>query len=112
MLESRGKSNDKILLNHIYEVIYKRGKKNISVGEFKSKIHGVYFNPKWYDGHSSTFAGLEITDLFSYPIHQYIKYNEENLSFNIIKNKLSGYPNFQNKGIKVFPKEKDDKSHP
>lgn len=111
MLESRGKSNDKILLKHIYEVIYKRGQKNISTGEFKSKIHGVYFNPKWYDEHSSTFAGLEIADLFSYPIHQYIKYNEENPSFKVIKNKLSGYPDFQNKGVKIFPKEKDDKNH-
>ena len=65
------------------------------------------FNPKWYSGHSSTFAGLEIVDLFSYPIHQYIKYKKENLSFKTIKEKIVGYPNFNNKGIKVFPKEKD-----
>ena len=107
MLESRGKSEDKILLNHIYDVIHTKGRAKISTKELEEKILGVYFNPKWYGGHSSTFVGLEIADLFSYPIHQYIKYKKENLSFKTIKEKIVGYPNFNNKGIKVFPKEKD-----
>lgn len=107
MLESRGKSEDKILLNHIYDVIHTKGRAKISTKEFEEKIIGVYFNPKWYGGHSSTFVGLEIADLFSYPIHQYIKYKKENLSFETIKDKIVGYPNFNNKGIKIFPKKKD-----
>lgn len=108
ILESRGKKDDKELLKHIYEIIYNKGNNKISTKELKSKIIGVYFNPKWYNGYSSTFTGLEITDLFSYPIHQYIKYKKENKAFNLIKNKIDCYPNFVNKGLKIFPKEKDE----
>ncbi len=107
MLESRGKIEDKILLKHIYDIIHNKGIAKISTKLLEQKIMGVYFNPKWYGGHSSTFVGLEIADLFSYPIHQYIKYKKENLSFKVIKEKIVGYPNFNNKGVKVFPKEKD-----
>ena len=106
MLESRGKSEDKTLLSHIYDIIHNKGRAKISTKELEEKIIGVYFNPKWY-GHSSTFVGLEIVDLFSYPIHQYVKYKKSNLSFETIKEKIVGYPNFNNKGIKIFPKEKD-----
>ena len=108
MLESRGKEEDKALLNHIYDTIHNKGINKISTKELEKKILGVYFNPKWYSGHSSTFSGLEIVDLFSYPIHQYIKYKKENPSFNLIKTKIACYPNFENKGIKIFPKEKGD----
>lgn len=111
MLESRGKSEDKILLNHISEIIFNKGRDKIPTKELKNKIIGVYFNPKWYGGHSSTFAGLEIADLFSYPIHQFVKYKKENLAFNTIKDKIVGYPNFYGKGIKIFPKEKSDNNH-
>ncbi len=108
MLESRGKNDDKILLNHTKDIIFKKGRNKIPSTELQKKILGIYFNPKWYGGHSSTFAGLEIADLFSYPIHQYIKLKRENLSFNIIKSKIDGFPNFEGKGLKIFPKEKND----
>lgn len=108
MLESRGKKEDKNLLKHIYDVIHNKGQKNIKTKELEKKIKGVYFNPKWYGGYSATFAGLEIADLFSYPIHQYVKYKKENLSFSTIKDKIEYYPEFMNKGIKIYPKEKDD----
>ncbi|MBQ8892758.1 MAG: DUF3800 domain-containing protein [Bacilli bacterium] len=108
ILESRGKKDDKILLNHISNVILKKGRDKISTSEFQKKVAGVYFNPKWYGGHSSTYAGLEIADLFSYPIHQLVKYKKDNPAFNIIKNKIVGYPNISGKGLKVFPKEKND----
>jgi len=105
MLEARGKEEDKKLLKHIYDIIYNKGRKNISTMELISKIDGVYFNPKWNEEYSATYVGLEITDLFSYPIHQYVKYKKENLSFNVLKSKLDGYPDFINKGVKIFPKE-------
>ena len=108
MLESRGKVDDRKLLNHIREIVFERGRDKISTKELQNKIVGIYFNPKWYGGHSSTYAGLEIADLFSYPIHQYVKYKKTNSSFELIKNKIVGYPNFNGKGLKVFPKEKDD----
>lgn len=98
MLEARGKEEDKKLLKHIYEVVFNKENSDI-----KSKLEGVYFNPKWNKEYDSTYLGLEITDLFSYPIHQYIKYNKENPAFKILKLKIDGYPNFNNKGLKIFP---------
>jgi len=111
MLESRGKKDDKDLLKHIYDIIGYKGTSNISSNELISKINGVYFNPKWYGGYSSTFAGLEIADLFSYPIHQFVKYKKSNLSFQTIERKIDCYPNYKNKGIKIYPKEKDEIHH-
>lgn len=108
MLESRGKVDDRKLLSHIREIIFERGRDKITTKELQNKIVGIYFNPKWYGGHSSTYAGLEIADLFSYPIHQYVKYKKTNPSFETIKNKIVGFPDFNGKGFKVFPKEKDD----
>lgn len=101
MLEARGKAEDKKLLKHIYDVVY--NKENIYTSKLESKIAGVYFNPKWNEEYSATYIGLEITDLFSYPIHQYIKYQKENPAFVVLKSKLDGYPEFINKGIKIFP---------
>ena len=103
MLEARGKDEDKELLEHISKVINKTGTKQISNRELKSKIRGVYFNPKWNEEYSSTYVGLEITDLFSYPIHKFVKRNTKDKAFLIFEDKIVGYPNYKNKGIKTFP---------
>ena len=84
----------------------------VEIKEANIKIKGVYFNPKWYGGHSSTFAGLEIADLFSYPIHQYVKYKKPNKSFQAIESKIASYPDYTNRGLKIYPREKDDVHHP
>ena len=107
MLEARGKDEDKELLEHISKVVNYTGTKKISSKELKSKIDGVYFNPKWNEEYSSTYVGLEITDLFSYPIHKYIKRNTKDKAFLIFENKIVGYPNYKNKGIKIFPPDKN-----
>ena len=106
MLEARGKDEDKELLEHISKVINHTGTKKISSRELKAKIDGVYFNPKWNEEYSSTYVGLEITDLFSYPIHKYIKRNTKDKAFLIFEDKIVGYPNYKNKGIKIFPPDK------
>lgn len=114
MLEARGKEEDKnlvilimfILLEHINKVINKTGTKRITVNELKSKIKGVYFNPKWNSTYSDTYVGLEIADLFSYPIYKYIKRNVKDKAFITYEEKIEGYPNYKNKGIKLFPEEK------
>lgn len=106
MLEARGKEEDKELLAHISKVINYTGTKKISSKELKNKIYGVYFNPKWSEEYSSTYVGLEITDLFSYPIHKYIKRNIKDKAFLTFEDKIVGYPNYINKGIKLFPPEK------
>ncbi len=106
MLESRGKGEDKVLLKHIHKVINYTGTKKINKKELNLKIIGVYFNPKWNDEYSYTYVGLEIADLFSYPIHKFIKRNYKDKAFLTIEKKIVGYPNYINKGIKVFPKTK------
>ena len=106
MLEARGKEEDKELLEHISKVINKTGTKKISSKELQSKIDGVYFNPKWNEEYSSTYVGLEITDLFSYPIHKYVKRNSKDKAFLTFEDKIDGYPNYKNKGIKIFPPDK------
>lgn len=105
MLEARGKEEDSELLEHISKVIRKTGTKSIKSSELKNKIKGVYFNPKWNEEYSATYTGLEITDLYSYPIHKFIKRNKKDQAFLTYENKIVGYPNYNNKGIKVFPNQ-------
>ena len=103
MLEARGKNEDKELLEHISKVINKTGTKKISSKELRAKINGVYFNPKWSEEYSSTYVGLEITDLFSYPIHKFVKRNKKDQAFLLFESKIVGYLSYKNKGIKTFP---------
>lgn len=110
MLEARGKEEDSELLEHISKVIRKTGTKSIKSSELKNKIKGVYFNPKWNEEYSSTYTGLEITDLYSYPIHKFIKRNKKDQAFLTYENKIVGYPNYNNKGIKVFPNQDKNKN--
>lgn len=104
ILEARGKSEDKELLKHIVKVINKTGTKKITNSELRQKINGVYFNHKWNDNYGLTYVGLEIADLFSYPIHKYIKINKKDKAFLCFEDKIFGYPNYINNGIKTFPK--------
>ena len=106
MLEARGKEEDNKLLQHISKVINQTGTKKIKSDELKSKIDGVYFNPKWTEEYSATYVGLEIADLFSYPIHKFVKRNNKDKAFLVLENKIAGYPNYKNKGIKIFPETK------
>lgn len=103
MFESRGKKEDKQLLNHISNIIFTKGAEHIECQELQKKITGVYFNPKWYGGYSSTYSGLEIADLFSYPIHSTIKLEKKHPSFKVIEKKIDCYPEYKNKGIKIYP---------
>lgn len=70
----------------------------------------VYFNPKWNEEYSSTYTGLEITDLYLYSIHKFIKRNNKDQAFLTHENKIVGYPNYNNKGIKVFPNQDKNKN--
>ena len=103
MLEARGKDEDAELLKHISKVVNHTGIKKISSKELNFRICGVYFNPKWNEEYSLTYVGLEIPDLFSYPIHKFIKRNVKDKAFLMFENKIVGYPNYKNKGIKIFP---------
>lgn len=103
MLEARGKDEDYLLLNEMKHIIFETGIKNITPKELQNKIAGIHFNPKWTNRYDNTFSGLEIADLSSYPIHKYVRNNHKDKSFLILENKIDKYPDYFNKGIKIFP---------
>lgn len=111
VLEARGHKEDKILLEHLRRVIdigtgdcYR---KYISAKEFNKSIDGIYFNPKWckISNHKKSYYGLEIADLFSYPIHSYVRSNCQTRSrpYEVLENKLINYPCYIGFGLKIFP---------
>lgn len=106
MFESRGKKEDTHLLHHISQLMNVIGTNFISVSELNNKIKGVFFNPKYTSDKKRTFIGLEIADLTSYPIHKFIKYGYKDEIFEIIEKKLKDYPNYINKGLKIYPNKK------
>ena len=103
MLEARGKDEDYLLLNELKHIIFDTGIKRITSKELQNKIDGIYFNPKWHEKYDDTFVGLEIADLSSYPIHKFLKNNNKDIAFKILENKIDRYPDYINKGLKMFP---------
>lgn len=103
VLEARGKQEDKVLLGEMSHIINDTGIKNITTMELQNKISGIYFNPKWNKSCENTFCGLEIADLTSYPIYKYVKYKEKDRAFKCLEKKIDRYPNYTNKGLKIFP---------
>lgn len=103
ILEARGKVEDKELLNHIKYTI-DNGTRYVN-REYFTRIKGIYFNPKW-QGNSEfkkSYYGLELADLYSYPIHRYCRLNKKDMSFNVLEHKLYRYPKYDGSGIKKFP---------
>ena len=103
ILESRGKNEDRKLLNHIKKLL-DYGTPYISKDRF-SFVKGVYFNGKW-DEESKKLKShwiLELADLYCYPIFKYGKDGTKDLAFDVLEEKLSGYPEYSGVGIKKFP---------
>lgn len=103
-LESRGKREDSELLQQI-SFLLKHGNQ-YQPPKFFSCIQGIYFNRKRTPNGAKSYWPLEIADMISYRI-----FHEKTLSpsvnsrrFNDIEYKLMNYPNYDNKGIKIFPK--------
>lgn len=113
VLESRGKKEDKFLLEHLKNVIASGtgNGSNVYVNSYKFKkyIYGIYFNPKWSKDSNwrKSYYGLEIADLFSYPIHSYVRSNctIKTRPYEILESKLMNYPNHLGFGLKIFPKK-------
>lgn len=103
ILEARGKKEDRKLLHHISKIINISGTTYINTKGLSKKIEGVYFNPKFNVTNHKSFVGLEFADLSSYPIHKYIKYQKKDKAFKTLEKKLYNYPNYKNKGIKIYP---------
>lgn len=103
MLESRGKKEDKIILEFLINLIDKGN--NFNSADTFSCIKGVYFNPKWSksNGNKMSYILLELADLISYPIHKYVKFNKKDEAFLNFENKIYNYPNVNGYGLKIFP---------
>ena len=99
ILESRNQNQDKKILNQI-NILFEYGTTKIPSFEFNQKIVGVYFNTKRNSNKIHTYAGLEIADLFSYPIYKYIKLGKKDDAFKVVEKKLD--KNIE-KSIKIFP---------
>ncbi len=103
-LESRGAKEDKELLKSIKSAILISGIGNISNTELNEKVLGIYFNPK-YNEKNESYNGLEIADLFAYPIHKNAVNDKPRKDFEIIKSKIYGYPNKMKFGLINYPKK-------
>ncbi|MBI9045937.1 MAG: DUF3800 domain-containing protein [Anaerolineaceae bacterium] len=99
--ESRGKNEDK-QLKETYKTLHTKGNQYTkNMGEIKN----LYTEKK-----SKNLPGLQIADLVSYPIaRKVISPNKENLSFEILCNKIYsgknslGYDSILGFGLKIFP---------
>ncbi|MBR1494308.1 MAG: hypothetical protein IJ601_04600 [Acidaminococcaceae bacterium] len=102
-LESRGKKEDRFLLEHINNVL-QHGTRFISANKF-SCINGIYFNTKWSeeDERMKSSWQLELSDLCAYPIARHCANGIDSRAFKAIENKLYNYPNYLGYGLKVFP---------
>ncbi|RJG26724.1 DUF3800 domain-containing protein [Paenibacillus thiaminolyticus] len=106
MLESRGKKEDKFVLDYITHII-DNGTNQNPASHFRN-IRGVYFNPKWWknDDDKSSFIILEYADLVSYPIHKEHRHstNERAVdpAFSIVERKFYNFPNYLGWGLKVW----------
>lgn len=103
MFEARGKKEDYALLRHMTSTIFSTGTTNYCSNRLSSQIKGIYFNSKRNIDNTITYSGLELADLCSYPIHKYVKNGSKDLAFHAIENKFEAYPNYTNKGLKLFP---------
>lgn len=102
--ESRGKREDNQLIAAIKRIILADGLSNISCDELQRKINEVHFNQKWKDD-SYTYIGLEIADLFAYPIYRYAKTGNKGKDFLVLEKKIYGYPNKIKFGLLNYPKK-------
>ena len=105
VFETRGTKEDKKLLGHAAKLLYSSGTKWAKKIQLQKWVRGVFFNSKstMKDG-LNLYPGIEIADLFSYPIHRYARYGHTGKDFEIVKQKLYGHPRSSKKGFNLFPK--------
>jgi hypothetical protein len=104
VFEARGKQQDYSLLNHIAKVMCVSGLKEVTKENLQRRIRGVFFNPKFPDNERrNAYPGIEVADLFSYPIHRFLRDGKKCQDFLILENKIAHYPNYIRKGLRVFP---------
>lgn len=103
ILEARGQKEDRFTLKNIVQML-EQGTTYCNPRQYGS-IKGVYFNPKWCekDDNQTSYFGLELADLVSYPIYKYWRTGVEDRALQNYKHKIYGYPQNMNWGLKIFP---------
>ena len=103
VFETRGAREDGQLLNHAAKLLYTTGTKWADKVQLQKWVRGVFFNEKsTISDHKNLYPGIEIADLFSYPIHRFARYGHAGKDFEVVKQKLYGCPH--KKGLIFFPK--------
>lgn len=102
VFESRGRKEDNRILCLIDNLI-KYGNDYISNTRFQKWIEGVFFNKKHTKDYTKSYWVLELADICSGILYKKMKKEETEL-FSCIQNKIIGYPNYNGKGMKIFPK--------
>ncbi len=102
IFESRGRKEDNRILLLIMNLI-NNGNNYIKNYRFGNRILGVYFNRKQTKDFSKSYWALELADICSDAIYKTMKKQDTEL-FKLIQNKVIGYPDYNGKGMKVFPK--------
>jgi len=97
VLEARGLNEDLAVLNNMIQLLDEHSQR------FR-RIRGIYWVSKWakWDEKKTSYGALEIADLIAYPVAKFVEYKRKNPAFELIEPKLLGYPNYWNRGLKVF----------
>lgn len=105
VFEARGLREDKKLLGHAAELLYSSGTKWAKKTQLQKWVRGVFFNSKsTLRDEANLYPGIEIADLFSYPIHRYARFGHIGKDFEVVRQKMYGYPRPSKKGLILFPK--------
>ena len=111
VFEARGKQENQRLLEHAAKLVYESGTKWARRVSLQRWVRGVFFNEKSTEEDGlNLYPGIEIADLFSYPIHRLIRYGHGGKDYEIVKTKFYGYPRIHKKGLVLFPKSFAEKN--
>ena len=91
-------------MEHAKEFLVTRGTKTMPPALLQKIIRGVFFVTKsTAKDERNIYPGIEIADLFSYPIHCFARYGKQRLDFAIVEEKLANYPDYMALGLLLFP---------
>ncbi|WP_342471655.1 DUF3800 domain-containing protein [Metasolibacillus sp. FSL H7-0170] len=101
VVESRGKKENQALLDTALKIISCGNRYHDP--SFFSNIKGIYFNPKRTKDKKLSYPQLELADLISYHIHNYVKNNSKSNEYLLIESKIYNFPDYKGYGMKIFP---------
>jgi hypothetical protein len=102
IFESRGRDADERVRNAIRAMII-RGNNFNNNKLFFDRINSVGFLRKYTNDYQKSHFTLELADLVSYPIYQYVRDGIKRRPFEELEPLLDRFPNYTNYGLKIFP---------